>query len=158
MNNLRLRRVEENDIELIFNWSNDSEVRKNSFHTEPIKWEEHVKWFGKVLQNDAVLFLILTDGNKNIGQIRLDFENKNEAIVTYDIDKKYRLNGYGKEILKLIENFLRENFKYQVILYALVKIENKISQSVFKKLHYTIIENDNREFIKYAKVIFNNIN
>ena len=51
MNQLKLRPVQKSDIELIFKWSNDEEVRKNSFHTETIKWEEHVKWFNNIIDN-----------------------------------------------------------------------------------------------------------
>ena len=152
MKQLKLRPVQKSDIELIFKWSNDEEVRKNSFHTEAIKWEEHVKWFKKVLQNNAVLFWILTDRHENIGQIRLDFENKNEAIITYDIDKEYRFKGYGKEILRLAEETLRGNFINEITLYAFVKNENRSSQIVFEKMNYKTIEKNNN-FIKYCKII-----
>ena len=40
-----LRLVDDKDMKLLFDWRNDEVVRKNSFSTEPIDWEEHVSWF-----------------------------------------------------------------------------------------------------------------
>ena len=42
---LSLRKVNLNDVELIFKWANDPDVRNNSFNTNQIVWDEHVKWF-----------------------------------------------------------------------------------------------------------------
>ncbi|WP_158002136.1 hypothetical protein [Clostridium botulinum] len=37
----KLRKVNEKDCEPLFQWANDKEVRKNSFNTEDIIYEEH---------------------------------------------------------------------------------------------------------------------
>ena len=44
---MQIRQVEngENDCSLIYNLSNDPLVRSNSFNSEPIIYENHVKWF-----------------------------------------------------------------------------------------------------------------
>ena len=54
--NLYLRNVTENDIDLLYEWANDSEVRRNAFHTEQIPYSTRKAWFAKVLEdnNDAV--------------------------------------------------------------------------------------------------------
>ena len=43
-NKLYLRTADENDMDLLFQWANDPDVRKNSFHSEPISYETHKKY------------------------------------------------------------------------------------------------------------------
>lgn len=151
MSHLGLRYVEENDIELIFNWSNDKEVRKNSFHTETIKWEEHVKWFKNIIENKNVYFFILEDDGNPIGQIRIKFEKDDEGIISFSISKEFRGFGFGKEILRLIEEQLNKiNMKCKLI--GLVKIDNIASQKSFAINGYTEIKLDENS-MKYVKNI-----
>lgn len=148
MNNLRLRHVEENDIELIFNWSNEKEVRKNSFHTEPIKWEEHVNWFKKVINDTNVCFFILENNEKPIGQIRIKFDDENKGIISFSISKEFRGLGFGKEILKLTEAEISKKCK----LIGFVKIDNIASQRAFIINEYKKVKQDKKS-IEYAKDI-----
>jgi len=151
MSHLGLRYVEENDIELIFNWSNDKEVRKNSFHTETIKWEEHVKWFKNIIENKNVYFFILEDDGNPIGQIRIKFEKDDEGIISFSISKEFRGFGFGKEILRLIEEQLNKiNMKCKLI--GLVKIDNIASKKSFVINGYTEIKLDENS-MKYVKNI-----
>ena len=56
---LYLKKVEPTDVDLLYQWANDSEVRKNAFHTEPILYENHVKWFANVLADASMYQYIL---------------------------------------------------------------------------------------------------
>ena len=40
------------DIDILCKWANDPLVRQNSFSTEKIRYEDHVKWFNRVLKGD----------------------------------------------------------------------------------------------------------
>jgi UDP-4-amino-4,6-dideoxy-N-acetyl-beta-L-altrosamine N-acetyltransferase len=54
-----LRRVLENDLELLLEWRNDDRIRKFMFDQKPITLEEHVRWFEKVntdLSRDLLIF------------------------------------------------------------------------------------------------------
>lgn len=44
------------DCSLIYNLSNDPLVRANSFISEPIIYENHVKWFNKVINDSNIFF------------------------------------------------------------------------------------------------------
>lgn len=48
------------DSSLIYNLSNDPLVRINSFNSEPIIYENHVKWFNKVINDSNILFFLKT--------------------------------------------------------------------------------------------------
>jgi len=149
---LYLRVVNKNDIELIFKWSNDSVVRENSFSSEPIKWEEHRKWFIEILENKNVYFFILMKNDSEVGQVRIKIENS-YITISYSISSEYRGLGYGKSILILLEKKIYELFRDKYILRAFVKEDNIISRFLFKKLGY--IEKKQTEknicYIKYLK-------
>ena len=40
-----LRPIGPEDREILWRWSNDPEVRAQSFHSRPITWEEHCRWW-----------------------------------------------------------------------------------------------------------------
>lgn len=148
-----LRRVKETDMKLLFDWRNNELVRKNSFSMEPVEWEEHVKWFNATLVNSSVLFFIMMCKEQEVGQIRIDLELDNTAIINYSIAEKYRGLGYGKQILHLAETEIYERFKNKYMLKALVKENNISSQVAFERLGY-ILQNTNRDIFRtYIKIL-----
>lgn len=48
------------DSSRVYNLSNDPLVRINSFNSEPIIYENHVKWFNKVINDSNILFFLKT--------------------------------------------------------------------------------------------------
>ena len=148
-----LRIVKETDMKLLFDWRNNELVRKNSFCMDPVEWNEHVKWFNTTLVKSSVLFFILICKEQEVGQIRIDLELDNTAIINYSIAEKYRGFGYGKQILHLAETELYERFKNKYMLKALVKENNISSQVAFERLGY-ILQNTNRDIFKtYIKIL-----
>ena len=131
---LSLRKVNLNDVELIFKWANDPDVRNNSFNTNQIVWDEHVKWFHRKIHTDSI-WLILENENKPVGVIRFDKE-VSSYILNYSIAKEFRGFGYGKKIVELgIEHLLNQNMEINTIE-AHVKVNNKASQKVFNSLGF----------------------
>lgn len=148
-----LRRVKETDMKLLFDWRNNELVRKNSFCMDPVEWNEHVKWFNTTLVKSSVLFFIMICKEQEVGQIRIDLELDNTAIINYSIAEKYRGLGYGKQILHLAETELYERFKNKYMLKALVKENNISSQVAFERLGY-ILQNTNRDIFRtYIKIL-----
>ena len=131
---LSLRKVNLNDVELIFKWANEPDVRNNSFNTNQIVWDEHVKWFHRKIHTDSI-WLILENENKPVGVIRFDKE-VSSYILNYSIAKEFRGFGYGKKIVELgIEHLLNQNMEINTIE-AHVKVNNKASQKVFNSLGF----------------------
>ena len=54
---LNLREVNIDDQKLIFNWSNEKEVRLNSINKEKIKYKDHKIWFKKKILEKKNYFL-----------------------------------------------------------------------------------------------------
>lgn len=131
---IRLRKATMEDLDLIFEWANDPMVRKNSFNSDFIKYEDHVTWYKNSLESKSRMIYILickeNDEENNIGQVRIDVDGT-EAMLSYMIDKKYRGNGYGNIIIDLACSVIKNDMKTIKVIKANVKADNDASKRVF---------------------------
>lgn len=149
-----LRRASMDDMDMLFSWANDTTVRKNSFHSEPIPYEEHVRWFHNMMESDDAFQYIFveTDGSesKDIGQIRLNINSDSDfdsdidsdidaeearAYIGYSIAGEYRGRGLAAVMLDLIKDEAAHVLKQKGIsrLIGQVKPENKASLKAFER-------------------------
>lgn len=146
----KLKLVDETHINLLFDWANDTECRKNSFNSETISFEEHSKWFQYKMQDKNSVMYLYCVLDEPVGQIRLDFEG-DKAFIGYSIKSAARGKGYGKQIIKLVEEKIRLE-KYQIkYLCGKVKYENEASKKIFEQLDYT--PSHEEDYILYCKSI-----
>lgn len=125
-----LRKVTEQDMKLLFEWANEENVRANSFSTAAIEYEEHKKWFKKLLQDESSQQYIYIFDEEETGQIRITISG-GKAEVSYSIRADKRNKGHGKKILKLLEEEMQKNFPDVKKIIARVKPENVASQKAF---------------------------
>jgi len=131
-NELYLRKACVDDCDLLFNWANDRVTRKNSFHSEQIKYEDHVKWFKNLLSNDNPKQYILMSENVAIGQLRLAFAD-DVVEISYSIDELNRGLGYGKAMISMATSYIKEQFPNIKTIVADVKPANIASINCFLK-------------------------
>lgn len=136
-------------VDILFEWANDSETRKNAFHQEPIPYDTHVGWFEEKLGDSLCEIFICKKGESNVGQIRVEWQD-GEGIISYSVDKEYRGMGYGDAMLKLLEEQIKKEGQQRVLV-GEVKYQNLPSQRCFEKNRYNKMEKP--DFIKYYKVI-----
>lgn len=148
-NKLALRKATKADAETLFRWRNAPDTRANSFHAEPIPYEEHVAWLEAALRNPAQEVFILCEGDTLIGQVRLSVEN-DMATISYSIDAAYRAQGYGKAILQLAENLCVKRGALRS-LRGYVKKKNIASQVIFETLGYECEEAPENNCYLYVK-------
>ena len=147
---LYLRPVELSDAMQLFRWRNEKATRTNSLHSEELVYEEHVRWLERVLGTaKAQSFFILMASLVPIGQIRLAVENE-MALISYSIDVAHRGCGYGRMILQMAEENLRDQ-RECLTLVGYVKEENVASQRVFVSLQYH--ESRENGFLRYEKTV-----
>ena len=132
---MNIRKALISDAKLLFDWVNESNVRRNAINTNPIKWDDHLAWFQNKLQTQNSFVFIAEVNNQPIGQIRFDFEN-NKFLIDYSIAKNERGNGYGYTIVKEGINYLKKNISTLGTYIAWVKSENTASKRVFEKLGF----------------------
>ena len=125
-----IREATIDDAKLFFEWANDPVVRQMAFHTEPIPWENHIKWFNTKVKSPKSHLLLCYHGLEPIGQVRFDILDGDEAEIDISIDKDQRGKGYGRAMLNAaIEyEYLMNNVSSFI---SEVKHENLSSNKLF---------------------------
>ena len=127
-----LRRATEADMELLYQWANDSVVRENSFSATEINYEEHQKWFRELLEDPLCRQYIYVYDGEDIGQIRLTITDNN-AEIGYSIQQDKRCMGHGNKMIRLIKQKVKDEFPHVSKLIAKVKPSNVASIYCFEK-------------------------
>ena len=60
------------DAGFVFGLSNEALVRRNSANSKEIRWEDHVKWFMRMLTSSDCIFYIVESEGEPIGQVRFN--------------------------------------------------------------------------------------
>ena len=145
----KLRPVKASDVDILYNWVNDIDVRRNSFSQKKISYEEHCKWFCEKINDSSTELYILENGETNIGLIRLEF-NDDKILISYSIMREERGKGYGEKIILMAENLLKkEHSSQKYIMLAKVKHGNIASRRVFAKLGFA--EAEENGYLIYRK-------
>jgi UDP-2,4-diacetamido-2,4,6-trideoxy-beta-L-altropyranose hydrolase len=127
---LRLRRAEESDCRLLWEWANDPVVRAASFSSEYIPWEHHQDWFGaKLADPNAVLYLAANPDNVSIGQVRYQVQGP-RAQLSVSLAPEFRGKGYGNRIIAMATEELFRTTNVATID-AYVKPANEPSLQLF---------------------------
>lgn len=146
---LHFRPVNNEDCNLIYEWANEAETRKQSFSDEKISWETHKAWFEDCLTREDRHLFICYHQDDAIGQFRVDKINDGEVKISYSISKEYRNRGYGAEMIREGTNLIREIMPSAEAIYADVKKENSYSKKVLLENDFKLIEEN--EFLVFVK-------
>lgn len=144
-----MRSVEKRDFEVLFKWRNDEVVIGNSRDGKGKSLEEFTTWFETNMNNENSYLFILEEENNYIGQINFEIVN-GESIINYSVDKDFRNKGFGKLLVKYIEEFIYDNLECVKKIVAYIKATNIESISIFESLGYTR-EIDDKYFVKLVK-------
>ena len=155
--NYFLRKVNENDINDIFQLSNEDYVRKFSINSNRINWDEHVIWFKNIMQSSNNIFYVVTDSsNKFLGQLRYKIDNRS-AIVSISLCRQIMGKGLSSKFLKQSMKLISEEKKEIENIIAFVSDKNIVSKKLFEKVGFVFIENNNG-LIKYIYSINKGLN
>ncbi len=133
---VKLRAAGLPDRKLLWEWANDPEVRAVSFHSDPIPWEDHVRWFDRKLGDENCLLYIASDDQEHsIGQVRFDLD-ADKATLSISMDRAFRGRGLGLQVLRAA---CREFFSQRprAAIHAWVRPENDASLRIFRKAGFT---------------------
>ncbi|WP_264553428.1 GNAT family N-acetyltransferase [Flavobacterium sp. N2038] len=130
---LNFRHAILDDLELFFKWANDPFVRDNSYNSTIIEFKDHEKWFKAKLNDESCLILVFeNENNLEVGQIRIQKENNQQALIGISIDSMHRGKSYSKEMLNIgTDYFLRSNPNF--VINAFIKEKNLNSKYAFEK-------------------------
>lgn len=133
---LKIRKAEINDAEYLFTLANDPVTRKNSFSSELIDWDSHIKWLEQKVNDSNSFIYIVTKDNKKIGTVK--FEIKDEVVIGVTVDPNHRGLGLGAFIIeKGCQKFWTLN-EENIIAY--IKTSNKASKKIFERAKFKLVE------------------
>lgn len=139
--NFTIREGDLADMEILYNWVNDPEVRQNSFNPLPIGLEVHQIWFKNKLKDTNCLIYIAELNKIPAGMVRFDITAQ-QATISYLIDQKYRGKGLGTLLLE--KGLARLISKKPTIEKAIGFIQetNQASIKAFRKNNFELVKNE----------------
>jgi RimJ/RimL family protein N-acetyltransferase len=150
-NSLRLRRVQQEDCRLMWEWANDPEVRAASFTEAPIEWDQHVDWFTRKLRDPGCVMLIATDERGTpLGQIRCEDTGDGEAEIHVSIAKESRGHGYACSLIDLAAQSSFAQGRPLKRLHAWIKPDNPASRKAFERAEFVRV---NAESVKGCSAV-----
>jgi diamine N-acetyltransferase len=142
--NISMRALEPSDLELIYDWENDSSIWKVSQTLTP--YSKHI--LAKFLENAHLdifttkqLRLMIVKDGVSIGTIELfDYDpvNSRAGIGIMIAQENERRKGYAKEALGLMINYAFKHLKINQ-LYCNISSSNKISLNLFSSLDFMLV-------------------
>ena len=134
---IKYRKANLGDLQLVFDWANDPAVRNNSYNSQYIALDEHTNWFDRKIQDKNTLFYIAEIDNEPAGMIRFDI-GEEHTIINIIIDKNFR----GKKmavvfLLDCCKYYFEENSKP---ILAYIKSNNVASIQTFKKADFAFLK------------------
>lgn len=149
---LSIRKLDEKDKQITFEWTNDPVTRRNSFNSEPILFDQHSKWFNSKFNDKFAYYFVCEVDSKPAGLVRFDYDHSEQAfIIGISIDVKYRGRKLAITFLKKTCNKFIEFSNKPIIAY--IKEDNIASVKAFEnagfKLKSEVIIHGNESF-KYV--------
>ena len=149
------RIADASDLQLFFNWTNDPEVRLNSYNSQPISLEEHTNWFLSKMNDGKTLFYIAEVKNQPAGMVRFDIKEEH-SIISISVDKDFRGMGLASILLQdCCESYFKIESK-PVLAY--IKSTNPASIHSFQKAHFSFLRNEDFHGIQSQVYIKNKDN
>jgi UDP-2,4-diacetamido-2,4,6-trideoxy-beta-L-altropyranose hydrolase len=131
MSDIRLRPATGDDARSLWQWRNEPATRAASFNTEPIAYDEHVKWLATKLRDGNVFILIaVVEGEAEIGYVRLDIHG-DAAEMSLSLDRAYRGRGLGSSAMRAATEFAVNTLGIQRVM-ARVRPGNAASLGAFR--------------------------
>jgi RimJ/RimL family protein N-acetyltransferase len=152
---INIRRVKIEDASLLWEWANDTDVRRLSFNTEPIEYSHHLEWLRNKLQSEAISFWLIELKGVPVAQVRYEKVAPEMAEINFSVSADFRGQGIGTMVLQETESL--SNSELDIYrLEAIVLENNPASQRVFEKCGYSLMGQEIREGIacfRYQKEI-----
>ncbi|MBS9775581.1 MAG: GNAT family N-acetyltransferase [Fusobacterium sp.] len=149
MNEISLRNLEKKDIRIIYEHIHLSYVKKYFSENLEEQWNIYKKWYEYMIEAPQYKLYFFENKDKDfISFINYEIKN-NRAIVNIYINQKYRAQNYGKYLLDMSMEKLKEDTKNIKYVVAYILEENLISQKLFLKANFNFKKIERYNKIKY---------
>jgi len=138
---MSLRDVTPEDCRDLWVWRNNPRVRKNSFNSQEVKFEEHQAWFQRVMGDKNVkIYIAEYDGGPKLGQIR--FDQKDDVLININLNPDFLGQGLGSQLIAASTALFLQQHSGIKTIKAMIIDENEVSKKAFQKAGYRLIKND----------------
>lgn len=134
-----LRQLEEDDVNLLLLWENDTNNWRYSESEAPFslhQLQHYVKNASHIRQNEQMrLIICINESNTAIGTIDLfeiDFKNLRAGVGILIANEEYRNQGHAQEALELLSGFASRRIGLSQ-LFCDIQADNKASIALFEK-------------------------
>ena len=134
---ITIRKAQQSDVTILFDWTNDKQVRSQSYNTAPITFETHTKWFQQKLNDTGFIMYIFEVAEKPIGLVKIE-DKQAYSLIGVSIDALFRGKGLASILLRKACNTYFKTI--QKPIHACIKKENKASINAFKKAGFVLLE------------------
>ena len=136
---IKIRKANEKDKKILFNWFNDKKTLKYKLKTRSkVSFIEHSLWFKNTLSDTRNLLSIIEVNQVLAGQIRLNYINTKNYEIDIYIVKPYR----GMKIAKYALSKTEKKLSNGSIIISKVKKNNEASLKFFLASNFTIFRQD----------------
>ena len=132
---IKIRKAQWSDCKDLFDLASKDDIRNSSFYPGKIQFEDHTKWFDKMLKSENEEIFVLLIDNEFAGQLRFSIEN-DFCIIGISLKENARGKDYAVLLFNKAYVELRKNFKKLIQIKAYIKKENSRSQKFFKKIGF----------------------
>ena len=137
---ISVRRVVENDSEVIFKWRNDDLTRKMFRTSELVEWGGHSKWLETTLANpNRCLLMCETEQGTPIAVVRFDVEDR-RAELSINLSPLQRGKGFAPKCLSLGIEYFGKHYPFVLELVAEIKTINLPSRNSFERVGFLVRE------------------
>ncbi len=126
-----LRPATLDDVHMVYQWRNRTDIIENSTLEQPVVWSEHEAWFSGAVNNSSQALYIVEKDNLPVGQLRFDQRLGNTTAVSIYLLPEHQGKGYGVTALKTGCSAVQTAWKGPIV--AHIRLGNKHSESAFMK-------------------------
>ena len=151
---LVIRPARLDDAKLLWDWSNDPQVRAMAFDAGRVPWDQHETWLRDRLADDRSLLMILeTTEGAPVGQCRFDVVPEGQE-VDFSITADCRGRGWGVRLLQEAMRLARRRLSPETRLIARVLALNERSLAVCRRAGFAPVEigmDDGRRYVRMER-------
>lgn len=139
---LTYRQAQPADVQLYFDWANDSDTRRQSFNSDPITLETHVAWFTRKLSDpNAILLVFENETGEAVGQVRFErtatADGADEIIIGVSVDATQRGRGLARQLIEQGCAVCQKLWGADAI-HAYIKPDNQASVRAFEQAGFRL--------------------
>jgi UDP-2,4-diacetamido-2,4,6-trideoxy-beta-L-altropyranose hydrolase len=149
---MSIRQATVSDMMTLFQWANEPELRRQSYHNGAINIEDHERWFNRKLADPNCIIFMFEFKKMPLGMVRFDLQQ--ETTLSYSIAKEFRAKGLGRLLIEEALKKLAQQVKKPSKIVGFVKRSNEASNRIFSTMGFQRYETDSYpESYKYELIL-----